>query len=163
MFLLRSFYSLQDTKTPMYTNLGASLVRIGLYAGLTTGVGAFAGFGLKGIPIADAVVYTLHFVALATILRTRVGGIGAGAVFSSLARILAASAIGGVVAWQAASLAEPLATSTAGFLAQLLLSGVLGLIASYALAVALRVPEVAYVRRVVGRVATRMVPGGDEP
>ena len=87
MYVLRAYYSLQDTKTPMLTNLVVTALRVALYAGLTVGVGAFAGIGLKGIPVADAVVFTLHFVWLAWLLRRRVGALGVRATLSSVGRI----------------------------------------------------------------------------
>lgn len=39
MYVLKSFYSLQDTRTPMYTNIGATALHIALYAALVRGVG----------------------------------------------------------------------------------------------------------------------------
>ena len=38
MFVLRTFYSLKDTRTPMLANLALTPVQIGLYLVLTTGV-----------------------------------------------------------------------------------------------------------------------------
>ena len=59
MFLLRTFYSLKDTRTPMLVNIALTVVQIGLYVVLSTGVGAWPGIGINGIPIADVVFFTL--------------------------------------------------------------------------------------------------------
>jgi putative peptidoglycan lipid II flippase len=74
MYVLKTFYSMQDTKTPMLTNLGLTVVQVTLYATLTTGIAEWAGLGLRGIPIADGIFYFLSLRALALILRKRIGG-----------------------------------------------------------------------------------------
>ncbi len=160
MYLLRTFYSLQDTNTPMLVNLLASGGRIGLYAALSTGVAGLAGIGLVGIPISDAIVYTLQFLWLALILRGRLGGVNGRAVTSSLARVLSASAVGGLAAWLTVQGTGILLDLPLGFLIQLLLAGILGLGVSYGLATLMRVPEMSYARRVIGRVLGRLLPGG---
>jgi putative peptidoglycan lipid II flippase len=164
MFVLRTFYSIQDTRTPMLTNLGASLLRIALYAGLTVGVGTFAGYGLEGIPIADAIVFTGHFLLLALVLRKRVGSMDARRSASSLGRIVVASIVGGVAARLLLLPLAGLRDVALGFLVQLLVAGSIGLAISYGLANLLGVPEMsdarAFARRALARLRPR--PGGDE-
>jgi putative peptidoglycan lipid II flippase len=79
MLVLRGFYAFQDSRTPMFTNVFATIVQVGLYWSLTTFVikGPYA---LLGIPTADAVAYTLHLGLLLFLLRRRVGSFDAGAV-----------------------------------------------------------------------------------
>jgi len=59
MFVLRTFYSLKDTRTPMLANLALTPVQIGLYVVLSTGVATWSGLGINGIPLADGVFYAL--------------------------------------------------------------------------------------------------------
>ena len=62
MFLLRTFYSLKDTRTPMLVNIALTVVQIGLYVVLSTGIGAWPGLGINGMPIADVVFFTLSSI-----------------------------------------------------------------------------------------------------
>ena len=116
MYLLRSFYSIQDTTTPTITNFAAVAMRVGLYAVLTVGIGAFVGLGLKGIPLADAIVYSLHFLLLLWILRRRLGPLEGRATHWSLARLLVASVAGALVAWGLMEVLGGTTGSTAEFL-----------------------------------------------
>ena len=66
MFVLRAFYSLKDTRTPMIVNLVlTAVVQISLYYVLATGVGSWHGIGINGIPIADGVFYLCVAATLA--------------------------------------------------------------------------------------------------
>jgi putative peptidoglycan lipid II flippase len=160
MFVLRSFYAVQDTRTPMLTNVGASGLRILLYATLTVGIAGFSGWGLRGIPIADAIVFSVHFLWLAWILRGRIGGMDARATVSGLVRVALASAIGGGIAWGIARLTPFLLDIPGGFLLQLLVAGGIGLFVVYRLAVLMRVPEVADAVDIVKKALARLRPGG---
>lgn len=154
MYVLKTFYSMQDTRTPMLTNLGLTVIQIALYATLTTGVAGWAGIGLKGIPIADGIFYFLNLTALALILRARIGGYDVRGISSLLVRVLGAALVGGASAWSVAYLMG--ATDTpGGALIQVIAGGIVGLTVSYGLAWAMGVSEVAagfgMARRVVGR------------
>ena len=50
MFVLRTFYSLKDTRTPMLANLALTPVQIGLYVVLSTGVATWGGLGIRRNP-----------------------------------------------------------------------------------------------------------------
>ncbi|TLM73689.1 MAG: murein biosynthesis integral membrane protein MurJ [Actinobacteria bacterium] len=143
MFLLRTFYSLKDTKTPMTVNLVLTGVQIGLYFLLTTGAAGWAGLGLDGIPIADAVFFALSMVALAAILRRRVGDYELPDVGLTFGKVAVAAAAGAVAAWGAARLLAPLAGGVSGALLQTAGGGVAGLAVTYGIAAALRVHELA--------------------
>ena len=144
MFLLRAFYSLKDTYTPMIVNLVLTvIVQIGLYWILTTGVGPWHGIGINGIPIADSAFYLCISVVLAVLLRRRIGGYDARGIASTFARMTLASAAGAAAAWSAAFL---LATVTGGFLGavvQVAVGGVLGLGVALGLGRLLGVAEVS--------------------
>lgn len=156
MFVLKTFYALQDTKTPMYTNIGASVVQIALYAVLTTGIGGWSGLGIKGIPIADGVFFFGHLAVLLLILHRRVGSFGMRDIAATTARILVAAAAGAAAAWGILRLSEGLASLALGFLLQLLLASVGGLLVAYGMSAILGVDEVA---DIVRRVRSRMTRG----
>lgn len=141
MFVLKTFYSLQDTRTPMTTNIVATVIHVALYAGLTTGAFGIPGLGIVGIPIADGIFFALHLTALTLLLRRKIGGFDLRGIASALVRVLVASAVGGVAAWSVLALTAPLA-SGAGFLVQLAVAGVVGVGITYGVAAAIGVSEV---------------------
>lgn len=155
MFLLRTFYSLKDTRTPMLVNLGLTPVQIGLYLLLTTGFAAWGGLGLDGIPIADTVFFALSLAALTWILRRRVGDLELGTVGATFAKTLLAAAAGAVAAWFTARLVAPLAGGAAGALIEVAAGGLVGLAVAYGLTAALRVPELT---AALGSVRRRLRP-----
>lgn len=148
MYVLKSFYSLQDTKTPMLTNIGATVVHVGLYALLVRGAGEWPGLGIIGIPISDGVFYLGHMLALMLVLRHRVGALDGRAMALTFAKIAASSAVGTLAAWVIAQLSGVLTQPSGGFLVQLILagaSGAVGLAVAYAVMAALKVPELSLV------------------
>lgn len=152
MFVLKTFYSLQDTATPMYTNLATTIIHVGLYALLTTGFGTWAGLGIIGVPIADGVFYLVHTAVLMVILRRKIGGFGARTLVSTFARVAIAAIAGSVVAWGAVHLTSALATHPGGFIVQLAIALLAGLAVTYGAMAALRVPEF---RETVARLTAR--------
>jgi len=142
MFVLKTFYSLQDTRTPMITNIAATVIHVTLYALLSTGSARWSGFGLRGIPIADGVFFAVHLLVLGALLRRRVGGIGVRGIAGTFLRIALASAIGGAAALGITFALPGLATTWAGSLTQLALAGVAGLSVTYGIATLLGVQEV---------------------
>lgn len=141
MFVLKSFYSLQDTITPMYTNIVATAAQIAMYAGLTSGIGAWKGLGIVGIPVADGVFFLVHLVVLAELLRRRTGGLEGRSIMVTAVKSIAASAIGAASAWAGMRLLAGLAGVRGGFIVQLIAAGTVGLIACYAAMIVFRVPE----------------------
>jgi putative peptidoglycan lipid II flippase len=158
MYVLKTFYSMQDTRTPMLTNLVLTVVQVALYASLTAGIAGWAGIGLRGIPIADGIFYFLNLTALALILRKRIGGYDIRGITWLVLRVVTASALGGVSAWGVAQLVETVGTP-GGALIQVIAGGVVGLAVSYCLAWLMGVGEVAagvaMARRVLGRALAR--------
>ena len=152
MYVLKTFYSMQDTRTPMITNAITTVLQVSLYAALTVGVGRWTGLGLKGIPIADGIFFVVHLMVLALILRKRIGGYDFKGIAWSLGRVLVASAIGGAGAIGVMNLTSALSEARLGFIVQLSLAGIVGLALSYGLAWAMRVPEVSLVySKIAGR------------
>lgn len=156
MYVLKSFYSLKDTKTPMITNVAATALQVGLYFVLAGGIGAWSGLGIIGVPIADGIFFFIHTAALIAILRRRIGPLDLRASLRTFASVTAASLAGAGAAWLVASLSEGLLALRGGFLIQLVLAGGAGLLAAYGSMIALRVEELQDVieplaRRLRGR------------
>lgn len=159
MYVLKSFYSLQDTRTPMYTNIGATTLHIVLYAALVRGFGAWDGLGIIGVPIADGVFFFCHLLALLLILRRRIGALDGRSLARTFAKVAVASGVGAGVAWVVMMLTDVVLALPGGFLVQLALSGLAGLLAAYGAMAALKVPELAMV---TGRITRRLAKRGRE-
>lgn len=158
MYVLKTFYSMQDTKTPMITNIAATVLQISLYASLTAGIGGWAGIGLKGIPIADGIFFAAHLAVLALILRKRIGSYDLRGIAWSLGRVLVASILGALGAIGVMRVTSAFAEVRLGFIVQLALAGTVGLLLSYGLAWAMRVPEVSLIcSRLIDRFSRRKV------
>ncbi len=159
MYILKSFYSLKDTRTPMLANLALVGLHIGLYALLTTGTTRFAGIGLIGIPIADGVFYGASMLVLAVLLRRKVGGYDIRGITWVTARIMAASALGGLTAWGVSVMLPDTAGQPVRAIGTVLAGGVAGLGVTWLAATLLRVPEVelaaSMLRRLVSRLGVR--------
>jgi len=156
MFVLRTFYSLKDTRTPMLTNLALTVIHVGLYAVLTTGALGFTGIGLIGIPISDAVFYAMSFLLLAYLLRRKIGGYGTGALARTIMKIAAAAALGGAAAFGVAqTLANPDALPKIA-LATVLAGGVTGLAVTWGTAKLLRVQEITYGENLARKVFSKI-------
>jgi putative peptidoglycan lipid II flippase len=155
MFLLRTFYSLKDTRTPMIVNLGLTVVQVGLYVVLSTGIGSWSGLGINGLPIADVVFFTLSSIALAMLLRRRIGGYDLRGVGSVFGRMLLASIIAAGVAWAMTLVLAPLVSGIGGSLVQVAVGGVVGLLIAVGLGKLFGVREVSVAIDGLKRVASR--------
>ncbi len=155
MYVLKSFYSLQDTKTPMLTNIGATALHVVLYVALATGIGGSGGLGIIGIPIADGIFYLVHTAVLLFILRRRVGPFDGRTLARTFLAVGAASAAGAAVAWGTALVTAPVLALPGGFLIQLAIAGSAGLLAAYGAMMAFRVPGFAEVAAPITRRLTR--------
>lgn len=152
MYVLKSFYSLQDTKTPMYTNIAATTLHVVLYAALVRGAAGWPGLGIAGIPISDGVFFATHLVTLLIILRKRVGPLDARAMVRTLTKVAASAAAGSGAALVLMRLTGGLSGWPAGFLLQLLAAGAGGLSVTYLAMAVLKVPELSMV---AGRISRR--------
>lgn len=76
-------------------------------------------------------------------MRRRLGAFDGRTLLTTFLLVGAASAAGAAVAWVTARLAEPLLALPGGFLIQLTIAGVLGLVTAYGAMIALRVPALA--------------------
>ncbi len=155
MFVLRTFYSLKDTRTPMLANLALTPLQIGLYLLLSKGLAGWSGFGINGIPIADGVFYALLLGTLLLLMRRRIGGFDLRGVGSTFALMLLASAVGGVVAWAIAALLAPEVPRFGPALIQVAAGGAAGLAVAFGTGRLLRVREVSMATGMVRRVLDR--------
>jgi putative peptidoglycan lipid II flippase len=156
MFILKSFYSLKDTRTPMLANLALVGLHIGLYALLTTGGFGFAGLGLIGIPIADAAFYGVGALLLALLLRRKIGGFDAVGIARVTVLIVVASALGGLAAWIVSGALPPIDSSPGAALLNITISGGFGLTVAWLASALMRVPEVSIGLRLVRGIISRV-------
>jgi peptidoglycan biosynthesis protein MviN/MurJ (putative lipid II flippase) len=158
MFVLRAFYSLKDTLTPALANVGASVVQIGLYVLLTTGFGAWAGLGINGIPIADAIFYALLLFVLILLMRRKIGGYDLSGVLSTYGKMLVVSVVGGLAAYGVSSALSDYVTGIAGSLIQITVGTTVCLLIALGLGRAFGVREVASATALAGRAFARLRP-----
>lgn len=156
MFMLRTFYSLKDTRTPMWANLVLTFgVQILLYWVLSTGIGQWHGIGINGIPIADSIFYLCTSIALAVLLNRRIGDYDARGMMLVYARMGLASVIGALVAWGLATLIANGVPGVPGALLQITVGGVIGIVVALGLGRLLGVTEVAFATQLFSRAIRR--------
>jgi putative peptidoglycan lipid II flippase len=86
--LTRTFYAMQDTRTPALVNVAAAVVNVGadlLYV-------AF-GWGVPGLALGHATSYVFATVVCLIVLRRRLGGIDGQRILRTLGRVIPASAL----------------------------------------------------------------------
>jgi len=151
---LRSFYAMQDTRTPTLVNLAVNatlvVVDLVLYAVLPDDL------KVVGLAAGHATSFLAGLLLCSSVLSRRVGGVGAGAVLRTGVRCLLAAALSAVPAWLLARAVTGLAGQGAlGAAVALAVAGPV-LAAGYVLLTRrLRVPEVA---EVAGPVLRRLRP-----
>lgn len=158
MYVLRAFYSLKDTRTPMFANLVLTTVQIGLYWTLSTGVMGWEGMGVDGIPVADGVFYALLLVTLVALMRKKIGGYDVSGIVGTYAKMAAASAAAGAAGYAVSAAVSPLASGIPGSLLQLLTGGIVCIVLALALGRMLGVAEVSAALQMLARVASRVRP-----
>lgn len=156
MFVLRSFYSLKDTKTPAIANLGTSLIQMGGYLVLTTGIGAWGGFGLRGIPLSDLIFCALQFGILAYLLRRKIGSFDFKSFVSVFARMFIASSLGAVASYGVLHLLRPYFSGVSGSLVIIVIGAAIGLIIAFGTASLLRVKEIAQAKSMLKKVLHKL-------
>lgn len=102
--LSRSFYALQDTRTPVIVGTVVTLLFIPMNVLFMTNLG----LGIRGLALATTVAATLHVIAMIAVLRIRLHGFETGKLAVSIAKTLAASAVAGVACWMAKSMVDSL-------------------------------------------------------
>ncbi len=142
LFVLRGFYSQQNTKTPFWINLGENAINV-LFAVLLV-----SAFGVPGLAVAFAIAYLLSAVIAFAVLHQRVPGLDARGIATSLGRLALAALIMGVVVWLVTRAVGDTASFGGAALRTLvgLLVGVVTYVAALAL---LRSPELGSARAVL--------------
>jgi putative peptidoglycan lipid II flippase len=159
--LVRAFYAMQDTRTPVYVGVGAVLLNIGLGWALLR-----SRPDLGTLALAFSVANTAEALALLWLLGSRLGGLGAGFARGLLAMLLAALAMAGALLgllWLSAPSLPFLQPGDSyhwpsDFLPLVLwlsVAGPVGALAYGVVAALLRLPEIGAVLGRLGRVGTR--------
>jgi putative peptidoglycan lipid II flippase len=144
LFVLRAFYSHQDTRTPFVINVVQNVLNIALAILL---VGRYDILGLAG---ALAVSYVVCSLWALQVLSYKVPGFPLRVVLASLWRILVASAVAGELTWLAASRVGGEAGT--GAWVRMGVGAIVGIAAYVGVLGALRAPELAALRaRLPGR------------
>jgi putative peptidoglycan lipid II flippase len=95
--LTRTFYAMQDTRTPALVNIAAATVNIAADVLFMKGLG----WGIAGLALGQSVSYVFGTAALAVIGRRRLGGLDGSRIARSLARIVPVSALAALAAFGA--------------------------------------------------------------
>ncbi|HVL31980.1 MAG TPA: murein biosynthesis integral membrane protein MurJ [Actinomycetota bacterium] len=135
--VMRAFYAMQDTKTPLLVNVAA------VGANVVTAVPLFAVLGVPGLALSHAISYATGMVVGASILRRRIGGLDGARLLAAHARIgIAAAATGGVAWGVARALADAVDLDTfVGQLTQVLAAVAAGALTYFVVARVLGVRE----------------------
>jgi putative peptidoglycan lipid II flippase len=160
--LVRAFYAMQDTRTPVYVGVGAVLLNIGLGWALLR---ARPDLGL--LSLAFSVANTAEALALIWLLGSRLGGLGRGFAGGLLAMLLAALAMAGALLGLLWLSAQSLPFLRAGdsyhwpgdfvpLALWLSAAGLLGALAYGIAATLMRLPEIGAIRARLGGVAARL-------
>lgn len=146
--LARSFYALQDTKTPVKISLVAVALNIGLSLWLSRW------FGVLGIALAFSFANLVNMAFLYAVLRRRVGDLHDDVLVRSTGRVLLASAAMAAVVWlMLRVLVGGVDQSTrVGLLLQAGVAGSLGVAAYLGVIFLFATDEVAMIRQWVRRV-----------
>jgi putative peptidoglycan lipid II flippase len=145
--LTRTFYAMQDTRTPALVNVAAGVVTIGadlLY------MLAF-GWGIPGLALGWATSYLFGTLVLLWILRGRLGSVDGRRVGATLARTVPAAALAGALAWGSSVLVAHRLQGPWEPLIQVLVGSVVGVLAFLVGALIFGIREVDEVKNALVR------------
>jgi len=157
--LIRTFYAMQDTRTPVLVAVGTVTLNIGLGYAVVHGTT----WGAPGLALAFSVANNLEALALLLLLLPRLGGLRGSRLPRSLVVAASSAALMGLVLWTLLRVSRPVFPMVAlegrygagadalRLLAWLALAGVVA-VAVYLLSAALlRAPEIAEARGLLRR------------
>ncbi len=143
--LTRTFYAMQDTRTPALVNSVAACVNVG--ADLLFALGF--GWGIPGLALGYSLSYVFGTVVLLAILHGRLHGLDGPRVLRTLWKATLAAVVSGALAFGASKLVE--GTGTWNRLATVAVGVVVGVLAFVITALIVRIEEVEDIRGVVLR------------
>lgn len=147
LFVLRGFYAHQDTRTPFVLNVGENVLNI-VFAFVLVGR-----WGVLGLGLAYAFAYLLASVWALRVLSYKVRGFSVRSVTDSLWRMILAAVLMAEVLWLVTNGVDRDTGWPA--IAQIVVGGAVGVIVYVAVLVALRAPEIGWLRtRIAGRRST---------
>ncbi|HZG66343.1 MAG TPA: lipid II flippase MurJ, partial [Herpetosiphonaceae bacterium] len=157
--LVRTFYAMQDTRTPVLV----ALATVGLNIALGYIVVHYTTWGTPGLALAFSVANNLEAVALLVLLLPRLGGAGGGSLLRSFGAACASAAVMGAGLWGLRLLSDGMfpfielrGNYTPGFdtlqlMAWLAVVSVIGLALYLLTALLLRAPELREARALIAR------------
>ena len=150
LYALRAFYAMKDTRTPFLVNVVENVVNIGLAFVLVTDVVTPGGFGVEGLAWAWSGAYTVAAVIALVVLHRRLGTFGPSAApaVSAIARMAAAGVVMAAAVWATVT---ALGSSDPSPWLLAAVGTIVGLVVYGALTLALRVPEIRDLPRIVLR------------
>jgi putative peptidoglycan lipid II flippase len=154
MLLVKTFYSMQDTRTPMIINCFVVAINIG--ANLLF----FRWIGVEGLALGFATAYLFSMLIHASVLRIRLGRLGGKRVFATTTKTLAAAAAMAVVIYATQYLITQFYPSP-GFwqdLLEMLLPMAEGLAVFFFVAHALGMEELTALKNMLARQLGRLAP-----
>ncbi|MFC2029227.1 lipid II flippase MurJ, partial [Chloroflexota bacterium] len=96
--VVRAFYAMHDTKTPVAIGVGAMALNVVLSLAFIALFKSLGWIALGGLALSNSLATTIEMVVLLTILRGRLDGLDGRRMASSLMRICAAALLMGLVA-----------------------------------------------------------------
>lgn len=144
--VMRGFYALHDTLTPLTFGLVTVALNYFLNATLIHSLGA------EGLALAYTLTGMFDFITLLFLFRRKVGPLGLKSLVTATVKIVAVSAVMGISVWFIASLFEFLSVQRLAVqLAQVTTAVVLGAGLYLAFSMFLKMPEARFVLEAVGR------------
>jgi len=154
MLLVKTFYSMQDTRTPMIVSAFVVAINIG------ANILFFNWMGVKGLALGFATAYSFSMVIHAVVLRIRLGRLGGRRLFATTIKTLAAAAAMALVIYASSYLVTQL-HPTAGLwrdLVEMLLPMAEGIVVFFFVAHALRMDELGALKDMLSRQLGRLLP-----
>ena len=155
MFMQKVFSSLRRMRAYAVLNLVISVVQIVLTLLWCLGAAGWSGWGINGVALAQTAFFVLGDIWCYVYLRREFGHIGLLSMvrsgLGSLGLGLLGAAAGGIVLWLLMTFAGPIGGSIGRAALYLVPSGIVALLVTFGPAVALHVPEAAFIGRILGR------------
>jgi putative peptidoglycan lipid II flippase len=154
MLLTKTFYSMQDTRTPMIINCFVVAINIG--ANLLF----FHWMGVKGLALGFTTAYFFSMLIDGTVLRIRLGRLGGRRVLSTSFKTVVAAAAMAIVIYASDYLIAQLYPNPGIFmeLLNMLLPMAEGLVAFFLVAHALHMEELDALKELLSRQLARLIP-----